>query len=159
MSHFEVTDCYMGHTGGTKFYQVVVLLNHAANKGIVINRYGKNGTTRQMDCNVFDSVPAARAAGAKLIAQKTKRGYASSIGAGSRHSTQRCEKPTDIDKFMLSGPTSAGQWERIVKAYRGLLDEAGFTQEIAASSDPIDEIVESVAEEVESGGNHEWGTW
>ena len=76
---------YAIHESGTKFYELVTVIDHGSEKGVMVRRYGKinsaekGGETKIETFNLVSQMADARRA---LIKAKEKRGYRGALSQG-----------------------------------------------------------------------------
>lgn len=85
----EITAVMLDHEGGTKFYEVVCLMNRESDKAYIIRRWGKmglrNGTGGENKMESFMSISAAQQSLGKLVLSKQKGGYEKASATHNLH--------------------------------------------------------------------------
>jgi predicted DNA-binding WGR domain protein len=157
----QVDVSYLSHESGTKFYEVVTLLNHDANVGVLIKRWGKIEVAcerggGEIKVETFSLSLALRNAESRAINDKIKRGYCKD---DARHIGSRL--------YEVSGESLSAQSSVIaIDAHYGrhcghvlfaarLVSSDGVT--VDESADPNDIVCEEPPPEPERGG--EWASW
>ena len=68
----------MRHSGGSKFYEAILIVNNSANRGVLVRRWGKMGAARrggELKIEPFADRFSATHAWEEIIKQKEKRDY------------------------------------------------------------------------------------
>ena len=99
----EIHSTFMRHSGGTKFYEVVSILNADTDNAVVIKRWGKLSAFRtgggQCDCKSFVSRQQMSDFVSKAICDKNSRGYTIDAGDFGIH----IRRSSEIEAESLEG--------------------------------------------------------
>jgi len=144
---------YLDHQGGTKFYEVVQLLNVEKKSFVVINRWGKIAERAgggQVKIEKYRDARQCHEAARKKLDSKRHREYFNSV---LKHGLHDCQK---VDSDTL--PLWLGEHYRDTDNIDRILGELGVANVVGQILDEVNDIiVEEPAPEIIRGDD--WGSW